>query len=465
MRLTVSEIMAATGADADIRSRAGVVVAGATNDSRRAGPESLFVCLKGEKADGHDFAAAAVAAGCPAVLAGRPLPELDGWAAVLVADDPLAALGRLGRFWRRRARPVVAALTGSAGKTTAKELLASIAARLGRTIKNPGNWNNQLGLPLSMLAASEEDRIWVLEAGISRLGDMEELGAICEPDLAVVHNIGPAHLEGLGDLAGVARAKATLLRSLRPHGAALVSRDYPLLWQAAREIFPEVRAMSVQDESATYFAAYQGTDERGLGIFRLRLDGTGLTVRAPLAGAHLAENVLAAAAAAHVLGASPEDIAVGLAGAELPDRRFRTSREGSWTVVDDTYNANPLSMRRAIETVRDMAGEKPVVLVLGEMGELGDQAGSAHEDLGRCIAEGGCRMVFFRGDQAGRVEAGLKRGGYRGEFAPVATPEEFGLRLEHLGLDGGLALFKGSRAQRMEDFLDAFLAKLKGGRP
>lgn len=465
MRLTVSEIMAATGADADIRAMAGAEVAYATNDSRQVGPGGLFVCLKGEKADGHDFAAAAAQAGCSAVLAARSLPELPERVAVLVVDDPLAALGRLGRFWRRRARPVVAALTGSAGKTTAKELLASITARLDRTVKNPGNWNNQIGLPLSMLAASEEDRIWVLEAGISRPGDMEQLGAICEPDLAVVHNIGPAHLEGLGDLAGVARAKASLLRFVRPGGTALVSRDYPLLWQAARAVFPEVRDMSVQDATARYFAAYQGADAQGQGLYRLILDGRELTARAPLTGAHLAENVLAAAAAAHVLGAGPEDIAAGLAGAELPDRRFRASSEGGWTVIDDTYNANPLSMRRAIETAREMAGERPMVLVLGEMGELGGQAEAAHEALGRCIAEGGCRMVFFRGGQAGRVEAGLKRGGFRGRFAPVASPEEFEAQLETLGLTGGLALFKGSRAQHMEDFLDAFLAKLRQGRP
>ena len=463
MRLTLSEIMAATGADGDIRAHAGLMLDGVATDSRKAGPGTLFACLPGARADGHDFAAQAVANGASAVLASRALPDVEGSAPVLLVADALKALGLLARFWRRRTRPVLVALSGSAGKTTAKEFLASIASRLDRAVKNPGNWNNQLGLPLSMLAASEADRIWVQELGISRQGDMEELSAICEPDIAVVHNIGPAHLEGLGDLRGVGRAKAAIFSGLRPGGTGLASMDYPELWAEAQAALPGVLGLSTVNPEAPYFARYQGVDAKGRARVELTLEGETFTALLPGSGAHLAENALAAAAAAKRLGATSRDIALGLAEAELPSGRFQAVDEAGWTIIDDTYNANPLSMRRAIETARGMAGERPFILVLGEMGELGDESGPAHEELGLCIAGQGCHNVIYKGGQAGRVEQGLSRGKFAGCFRTAQTPEAFAECLEAVRQTPGAVLFKGSRSQRMEEFLERFLADIRGG--
>jgi len=464
MKLTVSEIMAATQAQGDVRAHLAAPVTGVTADSRLANSGTLFCCLPGSRADGHDFAAQAVSKGAPAVLAARALPELSDRAAVLVVPDVLAAMGLLARFWRRRTRPVVAALSGSAGKTTAKEFLASITARLAPSIKNPGNFNNQLGLPLSMLAASEEHRVWVLELGISRPGDMEELGAICEPDLAVIHNIGPAHLEGLGDLAGVARAKAALFGFVRRGGAAVANADYPELWAAARAVNPDVLPMSTKRPDALFHCRFLGCGEGGWGLYHLSLQGEAMEVVLPCRGEHLAENVLAAAAAASILGASPDQIAAGLAEAVPPPRRFDVLDQDGFTVIDDTYNANPLSMRAAIESAGKLAGKRPLVLVLGEMGELGPGSEKAHEQLGESIARGDCRVVFFKGDKAPLVERGLKAGGYTGEFHPVETPEDFAGKVEEMGLPEGAVLFKGSRSQRMEEFVERFMAKLREGK-
>jgi len=458
MRLTLGEIMAATQAEADIRTRVDAVFDLVTIDSRQARPGALFCCLKGERADGHDFAAQAVERGSQAVLADRPLPELEGRASVLQVRDVLVAMGLLARHWRRRTRAVVAALSGSAGKTTAKELLASIAERMAPSIKNPGNFNNQLGLPLSILAAGEEHRLWVLELGISRPGDMEELGAICEPDVAVVHNIGPAHLEGLGSIEGVGRAKAALFHFLRPGGAALANRDYPELWAAAVELRPDVLAMSTRDRDVPFFCSFTGCGPDGRGLYRLNLQGQKLDVALSCHGGHLAENVLAAAAAASVLGADSRQIMEGLAAAELPSRRFDVRRLGSLAVIDDTYNANPLSMAAAIESARALAGKGPLVLVLGEMGELGPGADQAHQDLGECIARGGCDLLVFKGGAAGHVERGLRSAGYSGRFERVDTPEDFEGLAREMDIDEGAVLFKGSRSQRMEDFLERFLA-------
>jgi UDP-N-acetylmuramoyl-tripeptide--D-alanyl-D-alanine ligase len=464
VRLTISEIMAATQAQCDIRANAGVVVTSVVSDSRKAGPGSLFCCLPGERADGHDFAARAVSQGAAAVLAGREMPELAGFAAVLAVPDVLAAMGLLARFWRRRALPVVAAVSGSAGKTTAKELLAAIAVRLAPSIKNPGNYNNQLGLPLSMLAAGEEHRLWVLELGVSRVGDMEELGAICEPDLAVVHNIGPAHLEGLGDLAGVGRAKAALFGFVKPGGYGLANMDYPELWQAAKAVKPDVIPMSTADTGVPFYGRFLGCGADGRGLYHLSLQGEAMDVELPFVGAHLAENVLAAAASANVLGATSDQIAAGLAEAVLPERRFGVSSHGNVTVIDDTYNANPLSMRTAIEEARRLAEGRPLVLVLGEMGELGAGSDKAHEELGECIARGGCDVVFFKGGKAPHVERGLRSGGFSGEFHTVEDPEEFAGRMEKVDVDEGAVLFKGSRSQRMEEFLERFKAKFGEGK-
>jgi UDP-N-acetylmuramoyl-tripeptide--D-alanyl-D-alanine ligase len=474
MKLTVSEIMAATQARGDVRaflSPEEAPVTTVTADSRKAGPGALFCCLPGSRVDGHDFAAQAVAQGTRAVLAHRELPEISDRAAVLVVPDVLAAMGLLARFWRRRTRAVVAALSGSAGKSTAKEFLAAIAARLAPSIKNPGNFNNQLGLPLSMLAASEEHRLWVLELGISRPGDMEELAAVCEPDLAVVHNIGPAHLEGLGDLAGVARAKAALFGFVREGGAAVANIDYPELWEAALAANPEVLPMSTRRSDVPFYCRYLGCGENGRGRYHLVLQGEAMDVELACRGEHLAENVLAAAAAANILNATPDQIAAGLAEASPLPRRFDVTGEGGFTVIDDTYNANPLSMQAAIEAARKLAagtgtaagesGEQPLVLVLGEMGELGPEAGRAHEELGECIARGGCRVVFFKGDQASQVARGLESGGYAGEFHPVQSPEDFAGRMEAMGLSEATVLFKGSRSQRMEDFVERFRDRLR----
>jgi UDP-N-acetylmuramoyl-tripeptide--D-alanyl-D-alanine ligase len=452
--MMLSEILAATGAVGDLGDVGNPVFDGVCTDSRAVTPGRLFVCIPGERFDGHNFASEAVKKGAGAVLADRPMPDLVSRVPVLLVKDTVAALGRLAGHWRRKTTAKVAAVTGSAGKTTVKELLAAILAQVGPTSKNYKNFNNLIGLPLSMLEARADDAFWVMELGVSIPGEMRDLAAMAAPDVAVVVNVGPAHLEGFGDVAGVAREKCELLRQVAKGGAALAGMDYPELWDEARRVFPRVAGMSAQGLDAPYKAAYLGPREEG-GLFSIRLGDLAMELALPYRGGHFAENILAAAACAHMLGAGEDAIRAGLTRAAIPEQRFSCRRHGCFTVVDDTYNANPLSMRRALEAGLEMAAGEPFVPVLGEMLELGAATREEHVRLGEFLAGLHPAAVFFHGQSAADVARGLARAGYAGQSFAVASPSEFLKAFTGLGLTGGVVLFKGSRSVRMEAFAAA----------
>ncbi len=461
MRMTLSQILAATRAVGDLGDGENPVVESVCSDSRAVTPGCLFACIPGERFDGHHFAAEALKKGAVAILADRPMPELaESGAAVLLVRDVVDALGLLAAGWRSRVNPVLAAVTGSAGKTTVKEMLASILSQMGSTAKNYKNFNNLIGLPQSMLAAGVADRFWVMELGISVPGEMEKLAAVAEPDLAVIHNVGPAHLEGFKTVVGVAAAKTVLLRHLAKGGKALAGMDYPELWEEAQKACPLVMGMSTRNETALFYGRYLGAEGAGRGRFSLRLRDLEMELVLPFTGEHFAENVLAAASAAHLLGAGVKEIERGLAQAEIPDQRFCLKTAGECCVIDDTYNANPLSMRRSIKAAADEAAarETPLVLALGEMREMGEKAEDEHRELGRFAAAAGAAAIFFHGENAQAFKEGLVQGGYAGSYLRAERPGEFVQGFKNLGLARATLLFKGSRSTRMEDYLQAFAA-------
>ena len=439
-------------------------VEGAGIDSRTVTPGMLFVCIPGESFDGHDFAGKAVESGAVAILASRnPFSDRPPVPVVLV-EDTVAALGRLANAWRHMLRPEtkVIGITGTAGKTTVKELLAQVLQRQGATAKNPLNLNNQIGLPLSMLAATGEERFWVMEAGISHPEDMDQLGAILEPDIGVILNVGPGHAAGLGDR-GTAHYKAKLLAHLAPQGTAIVSADYPDLVREARAVRQELVFFSTTGRQVEYRAAYVVPAGEEKGLFRLWLDGASVDVEAPFRGTYGAENVIAVAAVAHRLGLSIDAIASGFADAILPKQRFSCSRVGGWLVIDDSYNANPLSFARMLESASEMAGDragKPFVCVLGEMGELGQLACEEHRTLGRRIAAVRPRLVLWKGAYGEEVEAGLEAERFSGTVVHVNSEADMFRALEVLSSEerrnGGVILFKGSRLNRLETLVAAF---------
>ncbi|PKN08412.1 MAG: hypothetical protein CVU73_08180 [Deltaproteobacteria bacterium HGW-Deltaproteobacteria-8] len=434
------------------------VITNVRTDSREVQPGDLFVCLKGERFDAHSFAVQVLEAGAAAIVASRPLEGIS--CPVLLVDDTLTALGRLARAWRDATSAKVLALTGSAGKTTVKELLAQTLANSMNVAKNHKNFNNQVGLPLSMLAASGQEEAWVMEVGISKAHDMAELGVIIAPDLALVLNIGPAHLEGLGSIQGVAKAKAALLAHLRPGGLGLCSMDYPELWAEAQAVLPGVVGFSAVDSFAKYYARFEEALPGGRGLYEIITDGQAFWAELPACGAHFAENAAAVAGACHLLGLTPDQIADGLAKAELPGQRFCCAEAGGWRVVDDSYNANPLSMRRSLEAARLLAGDAPLVLVLGDMKELGAGAAKAHEEMGTLLPGLKPVAVFFQGEFA----AAVARGAGNGTAITEVSEPAIVLGALH-AMKAGVVLVKGSRSCRMELYAQALLAGLKDSDP
>ncbi len=441
----------------DTSYRAGsaeeILLTGASMDSRVVRSGDVFFCLPGTRVDGHAFAAQAVQSGAVAVAASRRLPEVESSVPVLLVQDTTRALGELARAWRTSCAARVVGVTGSAGKTTVKEMLAQVCSVVGKTCKNPLNRNNQIGMPLSLLACEGTERFWVMEAGISRPGDMDDLGRILRPDLAVVVNAGPAHLEALGNVQGVARAKASLLAHLRPGGAALVNRDCPELWMEAKKLLSNVHGFSVLDRDADFFGSRLPSDDPGVVRMELVLRGTRLKVRWPVLDAPYLENVLAVAGAAMLLGLDIESIRQGLAAYQNCQGRFQVLRREGWLLIDDTYNANPLSMTASLARSRELAGKGPLVCVLGDMLELGAEAESAHRMLGRGLEQAGCVAVLYHGIHARDVLTGLEAAGWQGSFAEVHTPDDFRAQWQKLQKMHGTALFKGSRGGAMETFL------------
>lgn len=471
MRLTYNEIAARLGLSA---LESDFALTAAVTDSREAASGALFVCIPGSRVDGHDFVPAAVELGASAVLASRALPGAG--VPVLVVEDTVKALGSIAAMWRDRTTARVVGVTGTAGKTTLKEVLAQVLSVRGKTAKNALNNNNQIGMPRAMLATDGDEDFWVMEAGISHEGDMEELSSVMRPDIGLILNVGAGHTEGLGSK-GVAWHKSRLLTNLAPKGIGLVCADYPELVREARATGAELHFFSATGRAVEYRASYAGPapakadsrddaatgmdapdDRRGL--YHLWLDGARCDVTAPFRGEYGAENVIAVAATAHLLGLSTAEIAQGLAQSELPVQRFNQTRVGKWLLIDDTYNANPLSMRRMLDAAAERAAGRLFVPVLGEMLELGAQAAAEHEALGKHLAELKPTAVFWKGGHGENIRAGLTCGGYTGPWFEVYDAAAFAAAWGQLTANafaenktGGVALFKGSRGNRLECLL------------
>ena len=465
IELTAAEVAAATGgrlsADPDLRVSGPVVV-----DSRQVGPGALFVALPGEHVDGHDYAAGAVAAGASLVLAGR---ELD--VPCVVVDDVQTALGELARHvlatLRERGDVRVVAVTGSVGKTTTKDLLGQLLRPEGPTVVPRGSFNNEIGLPLTVLEADASTRFLVLEMGASGVGHLTYLTRIAPPDVSVVLVVGSAHLGEFGGIEAVARAKAEIVTGLAPGGTAVLNAD-DLRVAAMADVAPGEVVTYGTIPAADVRAEDLRIDRTGRASFTLRTRAAGdaQSAQAPvtlgLVGEHHVTNALAAATAALRLGVAPPDVAARLSDARAlsPHRMQVTERADGVTVIDDSYNANPDSMRAALKALAVVAGrDRRSVAVLGEMLELGEDSRVAHDDIGRLVVRLNIKLLVVVGEGAGGIHDGATQEGSWGDetrFVPDVA-EAAALLREELR-EGDVVLVKasnGSGLWRLGDELAA----------
>lgn len=414
--LTAAEVAQLTGGR--LEAAPDTRVAGPTViDSRTVAPGSLFVALVGETSDGHDHAAAAVAGGATLVLAGR---HVEGVPAVVVDDVP-RALGLLAAEHLRRLRAHgdvrVVAVTGSVGKTTTKDLLGQLLSPAGETIMPEASFNNEIGLPLTVLQAGPSTRYLVLEMGASAVGDLTYLTGIAPPDVSIVLAVGNAHLGGFGGIEAVARAKSEIVTGLAPGGVAVLNAD-DLRVVAMRSLAPGKVVTFGTVRDATLRARNVSNDRLGRVSADLTLGEETHHATLNLFGEHHLTNALAAAAAAVELGLPLADVAARLTGAQAlsPHRMAVTERPDGVTIIDDSYNANPDSMRAALKALAVMAGrDRRSIAVLGEMLELGKDSRAAHEALGLLVVRLNIKLLVVVGDGASGLADGAIQEGSWGE--------------------------------------------------
>jgi UDP-N-acetylmuramoyl-tripeptide--D-alanyl-D-alanine ligase len=411
----------------------------ATLDSRAAGPGSLFIGLKGANTDGGQYAAAALGRDAWGVLVTPGKAEraaIAGTGTILAAPDPLRALQQLATSWRRHLSADVVGITGSTGKTSTKELVLALLSPHRRTIASRANFNTEIGLPLEILNAPEETDVLVLEMGMRGAGQIAELARIAEPDVGVIVSIGPVHLELLGSMEAIAAAKAELIAGLPAGGTAVIPAGEKLLEPHLRK---DVTIVTFGDGGDVRFVSQ---DERHVEI---DAGGERISLEVPFTQAHLRSDLLAAVAAAKAIGVTPSG-RVELALTAGRGQRYITP--GGLTIIDDCYNANPMSMLAALrdlEATTAAQNRARRVAVLGDMLELGPTERDFHEELGRQASAAGVDLLVTVGPLAA---AAAER--FRGESHSVADAGEAAALVPELLAPGDVVLIKGSRGVGLE---------------
>jgi UDP-N-acetylmuramoyl-tripeptide--D-alanyl-D-alanine ligase len=435
------------GADAE--------VTGVSIDSRTLEDGQLFVALRGERFDGHAFVAAAAAKGAAGAIVEK---AVEGGPPQVVVRDAQAALAALAAAWRGKSGALVIGVGGSNGKTTTKELLAAILGSAGPTLATRGNLNNHIGVPLTLLRLEPRHRFAVVEMGANHPGEIAALAAIARPAIALVTNAGDEHLEGFGDLAGVAHAEGEMFAALAPDGTAVINADDPFaeLWQTMAPRGARVVRFGIDAPADVRAQAIAGRIESGAFVtgFALAVGGELARVKLPLAGRHNVSNALGAAAAAHAAGVALPLIAAGLEQMRPVAGRLqlKPGLRGSW-LIDDSYNANPSSVRAGIDVLSGLPGEH--WLVLGEMAELGDETVASHAGVGDYARRAGVTRLFAMGAAARyAADAFGARASWYEDASHLA--DALAASLE----PGVTALVKGSRVNRLERVVERLVSPL-----
>ena len=460
----LADVVAAVGGTLSNATAAGAaVIRGACIDSRRARPGDLFVAIEGDRTDGHRFVADAFARGAAAVLVSRTTDPGPGIGPIVLVEDTVAALGALAASERRSIGAEVIGVTGSTGKTSAKDLIAAVLRTSRRTSASPASFNNEVGLPLTLLDAPDEAEAIVCEMGARGVGHIKFLCDIAQPTMGVVTNVGVAHMELFGSPEAIANAKAELVEALPPTGVAILNADDRV-------------ASSYRDRTAAHVVTYGRApeadvraehvtlDDRARATFQLVVPEESVPVSLRVVGEHMVAGALAAAAVGWSIGLSPSVIAPALAAARVSGGRMELLETADGvTVLNDAYNANPTSGAAALATARRVAAGRRWIAVLGEMRELGPIALEEHERLGEQAARLGVGVLIAVGPWGKAVAGGAEREGL--DASGVMLSEDVDGALEtarSVVRPGDVVLVKASRAVGL-DRVAAGLVAAHGG--
>lgn len=460
-KITAQEILQPIGG-ALVAGDSKAPLAGISTDSRNIQPGALFWAIKGERYDGHDFVRNALEKGAVGALLERrySFHYKDKREPVLITvEDSLRALGDLAGWWRNQHDVHVVAITGSAGKTTTKEMTAGILGIGSETLKNRGNLNNLIGLPITLLDLNQAYRNVVVEMGMNHAGEIARLTEISNPDVGVITNVGMAHLEGVGNLEGVARAKVELVEGISHKGKIVLNGDDRLLMKAASPFERDVVTFGLGKQNAVRAEEIKNLGPRGFS-FEMVYQRRSWPVQLKVPGLQNVMNALAAAASALLLDVSGEKVAEGLGEFEGVEGRFMLHvLPGGISLVDDTYNANPISLGAALESIESLAGEPSNIIVcLGEMMELGNKTVPAHYDAGVRVAKLGPRAFFAMGEHApemvrGAVESHMSSN----RVMHMETHQEMVENIKRQMRKGDLVFIKGSRRIGLEKVVKALI--------
>jgi UDP-N-acetylmuramoyl-tripeptide--D-alanyl-D-alanine ligase len=460
MNWTPDQIVQATGGRL-LYGPSGACFDGVGIDSRNIGRGQVFVAIRGATHDGHAFVAQVVQMGVkaivvaqqPAVALQHDLWQSQGVTCVAVADTT-AALGALAAFQRSRAAIPVVAITGSNGKTSTRQMTTLVMEQGFNTLSTQGNFNNEIGLPLTLFHLTADHQAAVLELGMNHYGEISRLGAICRPTIGVITNVGPAHLEFLGSLEGVARAKGELLAQVATDGTVVLNRDDPLVAALAGQSSRRVLFFGQSAEAAVRAQRVVESD-RGVS-FELVLPGGRTPVALNTPGRFMVSNALAAASVGHLNGLSAARIKAGLETFAPGKGRLQVIATAKGIhLIDDTYNANPASMAAAFETLQALRKDSPAWIVLGDMRELGAQAVVLHREVGHKAAKAEPERLYAHGPNADAVLQGARSAGMSASRGFSGSKEAIVQDLIGRLEPGAWVLVKGSRGMAMETVVKA----------
>jgi UDP-N-acetylmuramoyl-tripeptide--D-alanyl-D-alanine ligase len=447
-------------------------------DSRHAIPNSLFVALPGDYVDGHDYVANAFNRGAVAALVHRALETecrtldvsrisdldsqtLEPLPVCIKVADSLKGLQQLATYWRARFNPRVVGITGSVGKSSSKELIWAVLHQRYNTLKNPGNLNNEIGLPLTLLRLDDSHQRVVLEMGMYDLGEISELCAIARPHVGLVTDVGPTHLERLGSIERIAQAKAELVQALPADGVAILNQDDPFVRSMAKETQARVFTYGLTPEADLWASDIASEGLEGI-RFVLHYQSEALHTKVPLLGRHSVHTALRAAAVGLVEKMSWDEIMSGLQESAVQLRLVSVTGINDSILLDDTYNASPVSTIAALNLLHDLSGRK--IAVLGDMAELGDYEAEGHRRVG-CRAADVVHLLITVGQRA-RLMAEEARGcGLPSDAViEVQTNDEAVAHLRQIVQSGDIVLVKGSRSMAMEEIVTALQIPVEGRR-